>query len=164
MFPYRSIQVVAFSLFSRKVTQQKLCASLLSTLMLALLWCSALPNAWATQERDAQPLSLQVQDSQLSGERYEGGARFVLVPRVELKAAFGAQSMVGESLVRGKNLLRKVQAQQFKSRREVIEEVERTYQAKVLKVSLDRNAGVYEVRILHADGRVRTIHVSAHAY
>ena len=53
------------------------------------------------------------------------------------------------------------QAQDFKSRREVIDEVERDYNAKVLKISLNERAGVYEVRILQENGRVRDITVSA---
>ena len=56
----------------------------------------------------------------------------------------------------------RVQANQQKSRRQVIDEVERSYNAKVLKVSLDQGAGVYVVRILQSDGRVRTIRVSAY--
>lgn len=53
------------------------------------------------------------------------------------------------------------QSGEFRSRREVIDQIEREYDAKVLKISLDRRAGVYEVRILQANGRVRDITVSA---
>ena len=55
------------------------------------------------------------------------------------------------------------QSDQFKSRREVIEQVERDYNAKVLKITLNRRAGVYEIRILQENGRVSNITVSAKA-
>jgi hypothetical protein len=71
-------------------------------------------------------------------------------------------SSLGQSIARPFAYLHKVQASERKSRRQVIEEVERAYQAKVLKVSFDREAGVYDVRILLDDGRVRTIRVSAY--
>ena len=68
----------------------------------------------------------------------------------------------GGNLVLPNSFVQRVQANQHKSRRQVIDEVERTYNAKVLKVSLDQGAGVYVVRILQSDGRVRTIRVSAY--
>ena len=55
----------------------------------------------------------------------------------------------------------RVQSSEYKSRREVIADVERSYNAKVLKISLNRSAEVYVVRILEPGGRVRTIRVPA---
>ncbi|MEO0367708.1 MAG: hypothetical protein AAF197_02865 [Pseudomonadota bacterium] len=53
------------------------------------------------------------------------------------------------------------QAQKFKSRRQVIKEVERKYDATVLKIRLDKEDQVYKVRILQSNGRVKNITVSA---
>ena len=75
-----------------------------------------------------------------------------------LKSAISARN----DLMLRNSLVQRVQANQQKSRRQVIDEVERSYNAKVLKVSLDQGAGEYVVRILQSDGRVRTIRVSAY--
>ncbi len=75
----------------------------------------------------------------------------------------------GERVVRFRNDARdqasgfsRTQSKPLKSRRQVIAEVERQYRAKVLKVTLNESRGVYNVRILQSDGRVRTVQVSAY--
>ena len=49
----------------------------------------------------------------------------------------------------------------FRSRSEVMNEVKQNYNAKVLKISLNEQAGVYNVRILMPNGKVRSIKVNA---
>lgn len=49
----------------------------------------------------------------------------------------------------------------FRSRSEVVQEVKRRYNARVLKISLNQNRSVYSVRILMPNGKVRNLKVSA---
>ena len=48
-----------------------------------------------------------------------------------------------------------------RSRSDVMSEVKSKYNAKVLKISLNEKAGVYNVRMLMPNGKVRSIQVSA---
>jgi len=82
--------------------------------------------------------------------------------RTDQMRAFKTAISERKDLMLPNSFAQRVQANQQKSRRQVIDEVERSYNAKVLKVSLDQGAGVYVVRILQSDGRVRTIRVSAY--
>lgn len=50
----------------------------------------------------------------------------------------------------------------IRSRSDVVNEVKQRYNAKVLKVSLNEKAGVYKVRMLMPNGKVRSIQVSAY--
>lgn len=50
---------------------------------------------------------------------------------------------------------------QFRSRSEVMREVKQRYDAKVLKISLNKAREVYNVRVLMPSGKVRNIQVSA---
>jgi len=50
---------------------------------------------------------------------------------------------------------------QYRSRSSVIEEVKNRYNAKVLKISLNEKAGVYHVRVLMPNGKVRSLQISA---
>lgn len=59
-------------------------------------------------------------------------------------------------------LLRSQNAQSdYRSRSEVMREVKRRYDAKVLKISLNKQREVYNVRLLMPNGKVRNIQVSA---
>ena len=49
----------------------------------------------------------------------------------------------------------------YRSRSSVMEEVKRRYNAKVLKISLNEKAGVYNVRVLMPSGKVRSLQVNA---
>ena len=49
----------------------------------------------------------------------------------------------------------------FRSRSEVMNEVKQNYNAKVLKISLNEETGVYHVRMLMPNGKVRSIKVNA---
>ncbi|MEM7361143.1 MAG: hypothetical protein AAF431_18795 [Pseudomonadota bacterium] len=49
----------------------------------------------------------------------------------------------------------------FRSKAEVVREVKRRYNAKVLKISLNEQRAVYNVRMLMPSGKVRNIQVSA---
>lgn len=49
----------------------------------------------------------------------------------------------------------------FRSKGEVVKEVKRRYNAKVLKISLNEQRAVYNVRMLMPSGKVRNIQVSA---
>ena len=49
----------------------------------------------------------------------------------------------------------------FRSKREVINEVKRRYDATVLKINLNDKRAVYNVRILMPNGKVKSIQVSA---
>lgn len=51
--------------------------------------------------------------------------------------------------------------EKFRSRSEVMKEVKRRYDARVLKISLNRQKAVYNVRMLMPNGKVRSIQVSA---
>ncbi|NND83176.1 MAG: hypothetical protein HKN50_12175 [Gammaproteobacteria bacterium] len=51
--------------------------------------------------------------------------------------------------------------QNFRSRSEVVAEVKRRYDARVLKISLNRKREIYNVRILMPNGKVRNLQVSA---
>jgi len=57
--------------------------------------------------------------------------------------------------------LRYAQNNKVRSRSEVMNEVKQRYNAKVLKISLNEQAGVYNVRVLMPNGKVRSIQVSA---
>jgi len=48
-----------------------------------------------------------------------------------------------------------------RSRSDVMQEVKQRYNAKVLKISLNEEAGVYYVRMLMPSGKVRSIKVNA---
>jgi len=48
-----------------------------------------------------------------------------------------------------------------RSRASVMDEVKRRYNAKVLKISLNEKAGVYNVRVLMPNGKVRSLQISA---
>ena len=50
---------------------------------------------------------------------------------------------------------------QFRSRSEVMREIKRRYNAKVLKISLNKKREIYNVRVLMPSGKVRSIQVSA---
>ena len=56
---------------------------------------------------------------------------------------------------------RYAQNNNVRSRSEVMQEVKQRYNAKVLKISLNEKAGVYKVRMLMPNGKVRSIQVSA---
>lgn len=129
---------------------------------LALVCVAALPPAWAVQQRGSAGQTNLQPESRTSA----AVPRLSFSDQAEFEDALGtllhvatrdAQRNLSTSATRWLT----VQDRQYKSRREIIEEVERTYRAKVLKVDLDRDAGVYEVRILQADGRVRTIRIAA---
>jgi len=49
----------------------------------------------------------------------------------------------------------------FRSRSDVMHEVKQRYNAKVLKISLNEKAGVYYVRVLMPNGKVRSLKVNA---
>lgn len=49
----------------------------------------------------------------------------------------------------------------YRSRSDVMREVKRRYDAKVLKISLNRQREIYNVRLLMPNGKVRSIQVSA---
>lgn len=53
------------------------------------------------------------------------------------------------------------QQAQFRSRSEVMREIKRRYDAKVLKISLNKKREIYNVRVLMPSGKVRNIQVSA---
>jgi len=50
----------------------------------------------------------------------------------------------------------------LRSRNEVVNEVKQRYGARVLKISLNKKAGVYYVRLLMPNGKVRNIQVNAY--
>ena len=50
---------------------------------------------------------------------------------------------------------------EFRNRSEVMQEVKRRYDAKVLKISLNKQREVYNVRVLMPSGKVRNIQISA---
>lgn len=50
---------------------------------------------------------------------------------------------------------------QYRSRSSVIAEVKNRYNAKVLKISLNEKSGVYHVRVLMPNGKVRSLQISA---
>jgi len=50
---------------------------------------------------------------------------------------------------------------QFRSKGDVMQEVKRRYDGKVLKISLNKQRAIYNVRILLPSGKVRNITVSA---
>ena len=52
-------------------------------------------------------------------------------------------------------------SRQFRSEGEVVREVKRNYQAKVLKIRLNEKRGVYLVRVLLPSGKVKSITVNA---
>ena len=49
----------------------------------------------------------------------------------------------------------------FRPKSEVVREVKRRYDARVLKISLNEKRGVYRVRILMPNGKVRNLTVNA---
>lgn len=53
------------------------------------------------------------------------------------------------------------QKAEFKSRSEIMSQVKRRYDAKILKISLNKAREVYVVRLLMPNGKVKTIQVSA---
>ena len=112
---------------------------------------------------DSQRSSIVIQPD--SSQSAPASVRNVLASnfkRTDQMRAFKTAISERKDLMLPNSFAQRVQANQQKSRRQVIDEVERTYNAKVLKVSLDQGAGVYVVRILQSDGRVRTIRVSAY--
>ena len=60
-----------------------------------------------------------------------------------------------------KNSSRYAQNNNFRSRSDVMNEVKQRYNAKVLKISLNEQAGVYNVRLLMPNGKVRSVQVNA---
>lgn len=50
---------------------------------------------------------------------------------------------------------------EIRSRNDVIQEVKRRYNAKVLRIELSRDQTVYHVRILMPDGKVRNLSINA---
>ncbi|GHA15654.1 hypothetical protein GCM10008090_26530 [Arenicella chitinivorans] len=50
---------------------------------------------------------------------------------------------------------------EIRSRNDVIQEVKRRYNAKVLRIELSRDQTVYRVRILMPDGKVRNLSINA---
>lgn len=50
---------------------------------------------------------------------------------------------------------------EWKSRGEVMSEIKRRYEAKILKIRLDQAREVYVVRLLMRNGKVKTVKVSA---
>ena len=50
----------------------------------------------------------------------------------------------------------------IRSRSEVVNQVKQRYNAKVIKISLNKAQAVYRVRILLPNGKIRNINVSAH--
>lgn len=50
---------------------------------------------------------------------------------------------------------------ELRSRSEVVEEVKRRYNARVLRISLNRQQEIYDVRVLMPNGKVKNIKMSA---
>ena len=50
---------------------------------------------------------------------------------------------------------------QYRSRNDVMSEVKQRYNAKVLKMTLDEKTGIYNVRVLMPNGKVRGLKVNA---
>lgn len=60
-----------------------------------------------------------------------------------------------------KPISKHAQNNQFRSKHAVMRMVEQQYNAEVLKIRLDRQAQIYRVRILQANGKVKSISVNA---
>lgn len=54
----------------------------------------------------------------------------------------------------------KLAKENLRSRSDVMNEVKKRYEAKVLKISLNSHTGIYHVRILLPNGKVRSVQIS----
>lgn len=77
-----------------------------------------------------------------------------------------AQSSISESAYASKDTIVLFQQsaknhRKYRSKSAVIADVKRRYNARVLKIALNKKLGVYRVRILMPNGKVRVVSVSA---
>lgn len=52
-------------------------------------------------------------------------------------------------------------ASQYRSKSEVVSQVKQSYNAKVLKISLNKKRAVYKVRVLMPNGKVKNVQINA---
>ena len=79
----------------------------------------------------------------------------------ELQPSWQQQTYELRSVIRPIQSAQANQRNNFRTRSEVVREVKRRFNARVLKISLNRKRAVYNVRILLPNGKVRNLQVSA---
>ena len=76
-----------------------------------------------------------------------------------------AQTPYGQGIARQPQtedwIYQRAEKNEFRSKSDVMREVKRRYDARVLKISLNEQRGIYRVRILMPSGKVRNITVNA---